>query len=78
MRRWLKTKIRKKAIVYTVEGKSLEGWLVDTDREGVVLNDVHLHADTMNQPVPMPGDVFVPRHQIEFVQIVRSGRREAA
>lgn len=69
MRRWLKGKVRRHAVVYTTEDKVLEGVLAVVADEGVVLNNTVIHD---GQDVPLVGDVFVPRERIRFVQIARA------
>lgn len=72
MRKWLRTKVRKRAIVYTVDEQTLDGWLVEVAGDGLVLNDTHVRTE---RDVPLPGDVFVPAERVRFVQIVRSSTR---
>lgn len=69
MRRWLKDKVRNRAVVYTTDDRVLEGVLAVVADEGVVLNNTTIHDSTA---VPLAGDVFVPREKIRFVQIARA------
>jgi len=69
MRRWLKDKVRKHAVVYTTDDKVLEGVLAVISDEGVVLNNTVIHDA---KDIPLVGDVFVPRERIRFVQIARA------
>jgi hypothetical protein len=69
MRRWLKDKARKHAVIYTLDDKVLDGVLAVVADEGVVLNNTVIHDAT---DIPLPGDVFIPRENIRFVQIARA------
>lgn len=71
MRRWLKDKVRNRAVVYTLDDQVLEGVLSVVADEGVVLNNTVIHDSS---DVPLAGDLFVPRENIRFVQIARARR----
>ena len=72
MRRWLKDKVRNRAVVYTTDDRVLEGLMTDVADEGIVLNDTTIHDGA---EVPLTGDVFIPRENIRFVQIARVRRQ---
>jgi len=69
MRRWLKDKVRNRAVVYTVDDQVIEGVLAVVADEGVVLNNAVIKDSS---DMPLAGDVFVPRQNIRFVQIARA------
>lgn len=72
MRRWLKTKLRNRAVVYTTDDHTLDGWLSDEGTDGIVLTDTYVRSDN---DVHLPGDVFIPRDKVRFLQIVRTAKR---
>ncbi len=69
MRRWLKDKVRNRAVVYTLDDQVLEGVLMVAASEGLVLNNTTIRGGT---DVPLAGDIFVPRENVRFVQIARA------
>jgi len=72
MRSWLKSKVRNRAIVYTLDDHIYEGWLMEAAGDGVVLTDTRAQHDG---GIELAGDVFVPRTNVRLIQIVRSSRR---
>lgn len=68
MRRWLKSRVQNRVIVYTTEEQVLDGLLSVVAGDGVVLLDTRVRND---QDVSLQGEVYIPREKVRFVQVVR-------
>lgn len=66
-RRWLKSKLRNRVVVYTLDDKTLSGVLSVSAPDGVVLINAIAHD---SQDVPLPGEVFVDRANVRYIQVV--------
>lgn len=66
-RKWLGRQQTRRVIVHTTEDTSIEGTLLSTTVDGVVLRAAKL-LDA--QDTPLGGEVFVPARQMHFVQVV--------
>lgn len=64
---WLKTVIEKRIIVHTKEDQSIEGSLAAVMKDGLVLRVAALLGSS-GQSTAMPGEVFIPREEVAFVQ----------
>lgn len=54
--------------VHTTDDQTIEGTLVADGTDGLVLTAATLHD--ADGPVPMAGEVFIPRGRVSFVQVV--------
>ena len=63
MRRWRRSKVRARVVVYTTDGATFEGVLETESLDGVVLMVAALNE------TKLPGHVFIPRDRVSFVQI---------
>jgi hypothetical protein len=66
-RNWLQTRKRDRVIVYTVGGDTHDGLLHEVAHDGLVLWDVRLQSD---QGIALGGEVYIPKDQVRFVQVV--------
>ena len=66
-RRWLRTKERDRAIVYTTDEQVLDGLLVTDASDGIVLIDVRVRSDN---DIALQGEIYVPRERVRFVQLL--------
>lgn len=66
-RKWLSRQYSRRVIVHTTQDTSIEGTLLSTTVDGVVLRAAKL-LDA--EPTELGGDVFVPVAQMHFIQVV--------
>ena len=66
---WLRLKTRRKVVVHLTDSNTVEGLLRRSAPDGLVLEAAQYH-DT-ERPVPLSGDVFLPRDRVSFVQVLR-------
>lgn len=65
---WLDEAIHRRLAVHTVADQSFEGILRLAADDGLLLWNASLAGDV---PVPLDGEVFIPRAQVLFVQTLR-------
>lgn len=66
--RWFKQALKKKIVVHLVNDQSIEGALMATTRDGVILRaGVLLGAD--GKRTQMAGETFIPREKVAFAQL---------
>lgn len=65
---WLETVTRHRIHVHTKDEHTIEGVLEGTTPDGLVLRAALLHTAGAENPVPMAGDVWVPRERVAFIQ----------
>lgn len=61
---WLETVTRRRVLVHTRDGQTLDGQLARVDRDGLVLAP----ASLADGPHDLDGDVFVPRDRVAWMQ----------
>lgn len=66
-RNWLKTRIRSRVVVYTIDDQVVEGLMTALAGDGVVLASTVLRSDS---DVPLQGDLFIPTAKVRFIQVV--------
>jgi hypothetical protein len=67
-RRWLDGVLRKKVIVHTRQDQSIEGVLMETTVDGLILRAARL-LDASGKGTSMAGETFVPRENVAFAQL---------
>lgn len=70
MRRLLRDRLRRKAIVTLKDGQSFAGVLFDADRETLILRNTEaLDAGERGSAVPVDGEILLFRADVAFVQL---------
>lgn len=62
--RWLDTVTRRRVLVHTRDGQTLDGQLARVDRDGLVLAP----ATWADGPHDLEGDTWVPRERVAWMQ----------
>jgi hypothetical protein len=65
---WLESVMTKRLIVHTTKDTTIEGSLVAQYDDGIVLRAAAL-LGSGTAPLPMAGEVFIPREQVFFCQL---------
>lgn len=65
---WLKSVTARKMIVHQLNDASIEGLLVGTYQDGLLLRSAAL-LNSGSTPTTMAGEVFIPREQVALIQI---------
>lgn len=60
---WLERATRRRVMVQTTTGQTLDGHLAEADRHGLVLQPVKLEGGP-----PMAGQAYVPRERVAWIQ----------
>jgi hypothetical protein len=68
---WLDDLTLETVIVHTTEGYSFRGLKRTVYDDGIVLTDVRLIQDDSGMSQQIDGEVFLPRHQIHFLQLLK-------
>lgn len=68
MTTWLEEAVHRRIAVHTVADQTFEGILRLAAEDGLLLWNASLAGP---EPVPLDGEVFVPRAQVLFIQTVR-------
>lgn len=66
--RWLERVLRRRVVVHTKDDMSFDGSLWETTDDGLILRAAQL-LNTNGAPTALPGEVFVPRPNVSFVQL---------
>ncbi len=66
-RSWLRTRLRRNVYVHTTQSTTIRGVLQTVGGDGVVLSAAVFLESA--DPVPMAGDVFIPKANVAFIQI---------
>lgn len=69
-RRWLRRQYARRVIVHTTDDTSIEGTLIATAVDGIVLKAAKL-LDA--EDTPLGGDVFISSSKTHFIQLVAPG-----
>lgn len=64
---WLETVVRKRIVVHLKNDQSIDGSLVATMDDGVILRAARLLND--GPATTMAGEVFIPRENVAFAQL---------
>lgn len=65
---WLHSRRRRGVVVHTIEGAhTFSGVLAKSASDGLVLID----ATLVDEGGKLQGDVFIPREQVRFIQVIR-------
>lgn len=62
--RWLESVTRRRLLVQTRDGQTIDGQLVRNDADGIVLQPAKL--DSLDRP--LAGEVWIPHNRIAWVQ----------
>lgn len=68
MTSWLSRRTKRRVVVQTKDGNSIDGLLWKTARDGIVLFDARYVGDS--SPVPLDGLTYVPKANVSFLQVV--------
>lgn len=68
-RAFLPTVIGRVVFVHTSDDQTYEGVLTEEHTDGLVLHVAKLHTSNADNPVPMAGQVFIPRANLRLLQL---------
>jgi hypothetical protein len=66
---WLESVLSRRIIIHTTTNQSIDGSLVATTSDGLVLRAAKLLGQGSGQATPMAGEVFIPRANVAFAQL---------
>lgn len=67
---WLERVIKRRLIVHTTSGQTISGTLDEVTPDGVILRAASFHVDQPTPTVSLGGEVFIPREQVAFTQLL--------
>lgn len=67
---WLDRVMGERVLVHTTDNQTIDGSLMAVQLDGLILRAATLHTD---QPIPLSGELFVPRAKVSLVQRVGAG-----
>lgn len=65
---WIESVLRKRIIVHLKNDQSVDGSLVATMDDGIILRAAQL-LNSGSAPTAMAGEVFIPRENVAFAQL---------
>lgn len=65
---WLERTVHRRILVHTVRDQSIEGILREECVDGLLLWQAKMQG---RNPILLSGDVFVPRAEVAFVQVIQ-------